>query len=299
MGKDNFQNFWSMKGKNAEFPTSTLSFPHPLLCMPSYPQTLTHRTPPQWKLMAKLGALNIMNWGKFLTSLLQVCARYLYLENYTDKKKLKIKPQPFCTQKSKVIFSSLLTPLIYNRRFPWLKIVMPAKIHFLRKHTQDDHTGTNSGYLETRAGVGSVALQMPQHGRWRLSRGPLPGGTSAHGLFLLSKSREILGKYFFLLSVSSVSVQPLPHSHLDCSRNWYTRYSDFWAVFASCFEARCLFNIRSVCPTVCEPLPLSRDLGVGYLLSQNAIQARQELLKFRFRFKFHLQLQKNKHKFDI
>lgn len=128
MGKDNFQNFWSMKGKNAEFPTSTLSFPRPLLCMPSYPQTLTHRTPPQWKLMAKLGALNIINWGKCLTSLLKVCARFSYLENYTDK--LKIKPQPFCTQKSKVIFSSQLTPLIYYRLFPQLKLLCQQRFTF-------------------------------------------------------------------------------------------------------------------------------------------------------------------------
>lgn len=137
------------------------------------------------------------------------------------------------------------------------------------------------------------------HGRWRLNRGPPPSGTNAHALFFLSKSREILGQNFFLLSASSVSVQPLPRSHLDWSRNWYTRYLDFWAVFACCFEARCLFNIRGVCVTVCEPLPLTRDLGVGYVLFQNTIQAWQELLKFWFRFKFHLQLQKNKDEFDI
>lgn len=120
---------------------------------------------------------------------------------------------------------------------------------------------------------------MPQHGRWRLNSSPLPGGTSAHGLFLLSKSREVSLKYFFLLSRSSVSVQPLLRSHPDCSRNWYMRYSDFWAAFAHWFEARCLFNIRGVCPTVCEPLPLTRDLGAGYVLFQDIIQAWRELLK--------------------
>jgi len=80
-------------------------------------------------------------------------------------------------------------------------------------------------YLKTGAGVGSIALQVHQCGRGRLSRGPVQHGTNGRNLFLLSKSREIIGKHFFPFSGSYASVQPFPGSCLDCSRNWYTRHN--------------------------------------------------------------------------
>lgn len=107
------------KGNNGEFPTSTVKVSFVFsYARPAIPKPWLTEPSSQCKLMAKVGALNIINWGKFSTSLPKVCARYSHLDNDTDMKKLKIKMQAFCTQKNKVFSSSPFTPLINYRLFP-------------------------------------------------------------------------------------------------------------------------------------------------------------------------------------
>jgi len=107
------------KRKNAEFPTWAVKVSFILSdARPATPKPQLTEPPPQCKLMAKQGASNITNWGKFSTSLPRVCAGYLYLDDDTDMEKLKMKIQPFCTQKNKVISSSPFTLLINSRLSP-------------------------------------------------------------------------------------------------------------------------------------------------------------------------------------
>lgn len=244
VGKDNFLHFYSIGREKCWISNLNSKFaPSCLMHVQLFPNHDSKNT--QWKLMAKLGALNIVNGEKFLTSLPNVCPRYLYLENDTDKKNLKIKSQAFWTQKTKVISSSLFTPWEIIDFFHNLKLLCQQRFTFWGKTHRMCHTVTNSGYLETRAGVGSVALQMLQHGRWSLSRGPPPCGTSACGLFFSSKSKEILG------SISSSSLWALPlcsHSHIHILTAAETEPQDNH-ISEPCLVWY-LFNIRGVCPTV-------------------------------------------------
>lgn len=191
--------------------------------------------------MAKLRALNVINWGKFSISLPQVCARSLYLDHHTNTKRLKIKIQPFCTQINKVISSS---PLINYRLFPINRLklsVMPAKILVLRKCISTLQQNQEPNYIFENRSCHGISCSTDAPGRKvQMKQRSCTRWDECSRSVLVVKEQRAHGEV-------SLSPSSLPHSHLDCSKYWYTGYIQ---IYKLCLHTTWKQDACLPCPTV-------------------------------------------------